>query len=131
MEEEMPGREQRSEDWKMPQELMRANTRARAGEVGGKENATGIDGEGNPGGIDGRENAGKQSKKSGQARKIQKGWIASEKKPKKDGDQLASITSKIKLGGPIGNGQMGPFPGIFRAKESFFHTGKAAMDTMQ
>jgi sRNA-binding protein len=84
MEEEMPGREQgRSEEWKMPLELMRANTGARVGEVGGKENAVGIDGEGNPGGIDGRENA-KQSKKWASEKnpkgmdckreKIQKGW---------------------------------------------------------
>jgi hypothetical protein len=51
--------------------------------------------------------------------------LASEKKkPKRDGDQPASITSK-KKGVPIRNGQMGPFPGIFSARQG--NHGRNAM----
>ncbi|KAJ7864440.1 hypothetical protein B0H14DRAFT_2574378 [Mycena olivaceomarginata] len=51
MEGEIPGQErERSEEWKMPRGLMRrANAGARAGEVGRKENAAGMDGEANSG----------------------------------------------------------------------------------
>ncbi|KAJ7688929.1 hypothetical protein B0H14DRAFT_2652949 [Mycena olivaceomarginata] len=113
MEGEIPGRErERSEEWKMPRGLMkRANPGARAGEVGRKENAAGMDGEAIPGGIDGRENAGKQSEKT---RKNLKGMEISQ-------DQSHQ---KKKQEAPSGMDEWGHFRVFLGPKNHFFRQAR-------